>query len=70
MTNNIPKYQFEAIYNRRKGTPRGYMLSCIRKDGKPGKPMFHDAMGCENCAEDVIARLEGNNPGRHWVVAE
>lgn len=69
MTNYIPKYQFEAIYNRRKGTPRGYMLSYICKNGKPGKPTFHEAFGVEKCAEDVIARLEKNNPGSHWVVA-
>ena len=67
--NNIPKYQFEAICERRAGQPKGFMLCKILKSGKLGKPQFHKAFHNENTAEELIANLEEMNQGQHWVVA-
>ena len=61
--------EFRAILARRQGTPKGVTLSRILKSGKPGKPQFYSMLGCENTAQDVINRLEKNNPGDHWVEA-
>lgn len=40
------------------------------KSGKWGKPCEHKLFGCEKTAEEVIARLERNNPGDTWRIAE
>ena len=61
--------EFMAILARRQGTPNGVMLSRILKSGKPGKPTFYKMYGNEKSADDVIKRLESNNPGDVWVVA-
>lgn len=60
--------EFKAIMARR-SNPKGVMLSRILKSGKPGKPSFNRFYGGESTAEEVIARLEKNNPGDHWVEA-
>lgn len=61
--------EFYALLARRQGTPKGVMLSRILKSGKPGKPQFNRFYGNESTAEEVIARLEENNPGDHWIEA-
>jgi len=61
--------EFQAIMRRRAGTPKGVMLSRILKSGKPGKPTFYQFFGCESTAQDVIKRMESNNPGHRWVEA-
>lgn len=61
--------EFLAIMARRQGTPKGVMLSKILKSGKLGKPQFNKFYGSESTAQEVISRLEDNNPGQHWVEA-
>jgi len=60
--------EFKAIMARR-SNPKGVMLSRILKSGKLGKPSFNQFYGGEKTAQEVIARLEKNNPGQHWVEA-
>ena len=60
--------EFNAIMARR-SNPKGVMLCRILKSGKPGKPSFNQFYGGEKTAQEVIARLEKNNPGQHWVEA-
>lgn len=45
------------------------ILAKILKSGKTGKPREYELFGSEKTAEDVISRLEKNNPGSHWVKA-
>lgn len=61
--------EFQAIMARRRSTPKGVMLSRILKSGKPGKPSFYQFFGCEHSVEDVIRRMERNNPGQIYVEA-
>lgn len=68
MTNSGNKYKFEAIMDRR-SNKNTVTLSKILKSGKPGKPAAYDLHGSEHTAQDVIARLEKNNPGCKWVEA-
>lgn len=58
---------FHAILARRRSNIKGVMLSRILKSGKPGKPSFYQFFGCEHSAEDVIRRMERNNPGQTYV---
>ena len=60
--------EFKAIMARR-DNPKGVMLSCILKSGKAGKPAFYKFYGSESTAQDVIDRMERNNPGNHWIEA-
>ena len=63
---------FKAILNRRSNSTKSKQtvtLSRILKNGKPGKPNVYELYGCEKTAQDVIARLEKNNPGCKWVEA-
>lgn len=60
---------FNAILNRRSKSKRTVTLSRILKNGKLGKPTSYDLYGSEKNAQDVIARLESNNPGSKWVEA-
>lgn len=58
---------FHAILARRRSNIKGVMLSRILKSGKPGKPSFYQFFGCEHSVEDVIRRMERNNPGQTYV---
>ena len=58
---------FKAILNRRSKSNQSVMLSRILKNGKPGKPAPYDLYGSEKTAQDVISRLESNNPGCKWI---
>lgn len=58
---------FHAILARRRPNIKGVMLSRILKSGKPGKPSFYQFFGCEHSVEDVIRRMERNNPGQTYV---
>lgn len=60
--------EFRAIMARR-SNPKGVMLCKILKSGKLGKPQFNQFYGGEKTAQEVITRLEKNNPGQHWVEA-
>lgn len=60
--------EFKAIMARR-SNPKGVMLSCILKSGKVSKPAFYKFYGSESTAQDVIDRMERNNPGNHWIEA-
>lgn len=60
--------EFQAIMSRR-STPKTVVICKILKSGKPGKPFEATLYGSETTAEEVIARLEKNNPGQHWVKA-
>ena len=60
--------EFKAIMARR-SNPKGVMLCRILKSGKLGKPQFNQFYGSEKTAQEVITRLEKNNPGQHWVEA-
>lgn len=60
--------EFMAIMARR-SNPKGVMLCRILKSGKLGKPQFNQFYGGEKTAQEVITRLEKNNPGQHWVEA-
>lgn len=67
--------QKEDESSRRVGTDNtpknGVYLYSIRKDGsKYAKPSFYKFHGNEKTAEDVIARLEGLNPGKKFVKEE
>lgn len=58
---------FHAILARRRSNIKGVMISRILKSGKPGKPQFYEFFGCEHSVEDVIRRMERNNPGQTYV---
>jgi len=58
---------FHAILARRRSNIKGVMLSRILKSGKPGKPQFYEFFGCEHSVEDVIRRMERNNPGQTYI---
>lgn len=60
--------EFKAILSRR-SNPKGVMLSRILKSGKAGRPQFYQFYGSERTAQDVINRMESNNPGNRWVEA-
>lgn len=62
----IPNSWYKALHQSH---PKTVTLARILKSGKPGKPREYDLFGCEKTAKDVIARLERNNPGDHWVKA-
>lgn len=64
----ITSHDFAAILARRSNT-KGVMLSRILKSGKPGKPTFYQFFGCEHTAQDVIDRMERNNPGSTYIEA-
>ena len=59
--------EFHAIMSRR-SHKKTVTLRRILKSGKPGAAMEYE-MYSDKTAEDVIARLEQNNPGDHWVLA-
>lgn len=61
--------EFHAIMARRAGTPKGAMISRITKTGEPGKPAFFRFFGTETTAQEVIIRLERNNPGQKYIEA-
>lgn len=61
--------EFRAIMDRRHGASSGVMLSRILKSGKPGKATFYQFYGSESTAQDVIDRMEKNNPGNKWIEA-
>lgn len=68
--NYIPKYQFQAICERRNSNKKGVMLRYITKKGTPSKnASFHEFYGLEKTAQDVINRLEELNPGRKFIEA-
>lgn len=60
--------EFKAILARRSNI-EGVMLSRILKSGKPGKPQFYQFYGGEKTAQEVIERMQNNNPGNTWVEA-
>lgn len=60
--------EFKAIMARR-SNPKGVMLSRLLKSGKPGKPQFYQFYGGEKTAQEVIERMQNNNPGDIWVEA-
>lgn len=55
--------------NRAKEHKKTVTLQRKLKSGKWGKPMEYD-MRNNKTAEEVIARLESNNPGDTWRIAE
>lgn len=59
--------EFQAIMNRHH--PATVTLRPVLKSGKLGKPFEAVLYGSEITAEEAIARLEQNNPGRTWVKA-
>lgn len=61
---------FHAILARRRANIKGVMLRRILKSGKPGQPRFYQFLGCEHSVEDVIRRMERNNPGQIYVEAK
>lgn len=69
-TNYGNGYKFKAIMERRNNhSSKTVSLRRILKSGKPGVATEYKLYGNEKTAEDVIERLETNNPGDHWVVA-
>ena len=62
----VTSHDFAAILARR-SNPKGVMLSRILKSGQPGKPRFYQFFGCEHTAQDVIDRMEQNNPGDTYI---
>lgn len=56
--------------NRAKANKKTVTLQRKLKSGKWGKPAEHEFFGGEKTAEEVIARLERNNPGCTWRVAQ
>ena len=64
----IPRYQFQAIAERR-SKPNKVELRRILKSGKPGAVRTYERHGGEKTPEDVIERLERLNPGTKWVIA-
>lgn len=60
--------EFKAILARR-SNPKGVMLSRLLKSGKPGRPQFYQFYGGEKTAQEVIERIQNNNPGDIWVEA-
>lgn len=49
---------------------KGVYLYSIKKNGERyAKPTYYEYIGCEKCADDVIARFEGLNPGSKWEAA-
>lgn len=66
----VSKEIYKAVMNRRVGQKTTVTLCRLTKNGKPGKPTEYELFGAEATAEDVINRLERNNPGSHWMKAE
>ena len=62
----IPNSWYKAIHQ---STPKTITLCKILKSGKLGKPQEYELYGSEKTAEDVISRMERNNPGNRWVKA-
>lgn len=60
--------EFKAIMARRNNL-KGVMLSRLLKSGKLGKPQFYQFYGGEKTAQEVIERLQKNNPSSIWVEA-
>lgn len=60
--------EFRAIMDRR-SNPKTVSLRKVNKNGKLGAAREYRMFGSESCAEDVIARLESNNPGSFWKLA-
>ena len=69
MKNYTPKYYFTAIQNRRSAPKKTVILQRLLKSGKWGKPTEYE-MWNDKTAEEVIARLERNNPGDTWRIAQ
>ena len=64
---HLSKKEREA-YNASRG--HGCYLFPVKKDGSKYKQAnYYDFRGLEKTPEDVIARLEGLNPGCKWVIA-
>ena len=61
--------EFRAIQSRRAGEAKGAMICRELKSGKLGKPFFVQFIGAEKNAQDVIARMESNNPGNKYFEA-
>lgn len=66
--NKSTNTEFKAILSRR-SNPKTVTLRKVLKSGKLGKPFEATLYGSENTPEEVISRLEKNNPGSHWVAA-
>lgn len=60
--------EFKTIMDRRSNL-KGVMLSRLLKSGKLGKPQFYQFYGGEKTAQEVIERLQKNNPSNTWVEA-
>lgn len=60
--------EFKTIMDRRSNL-KGVMLSRLLKSGKLGKPQFYQFYGGEKTAQEVIERLQKNNPSSVWVEA-
>lgn len=48
---------------------KGVQIARILKSGKAGKPFFAEFYGNEKTAQEVIDRMEENNPGTKFVEA-
>ena len=56
---------------RSNGQPKGAWLYGIKKNGERyAKPSFYKLVGAERTSEDVKARMERNNPGSRFEIAE
>lgn len=58
---------FIALHSKKQS--KGVELRRILKNGKFGASSFYEFYGDEKTEQDVIDRMERNNPGRHWVKA-
>lgn len=60
----------ETKYINSKGLPKGAFVYSIKKDGsRYAKPTFHQFVGSEKNAGDVIQRLMKLNSGRKYEIA-
>lgn len=67
----VTKTTFNMLQqNRAKANKKTIALQRKLKSGKWGKPTEYEFFGGEKTAEEVISRLERNNPGNTWRVAE
>lgn len=57
-------------YTFSNGLPKGAFIYSVKKNGEPyAKPTWHEFVGTEKNAQDIIARLEELNPGKSFIAA-
>lgn len=57
-------------YTFSNGLPKGAFIYSVKNNGELyAKPTWYQFVGTEKNAQDIIARLEGLNPGKTFIAA-